>query len=87
METTVVHARIDKKVKDDVDTILNRLGLTASDAIKLFYYRIQLEKGIPFEMKLTKKQLGKFIDDIGQEAEKSGLVDSSEVLDFIKSDN
>ena len=87
METTVVHARIDKKVKDDVDAIFNRLGLTASDAIKLFYYRVQLEKGIPFEMKLTKKQLGKFVDEICDEAEKSGFVSEKEARKIILSDD
>lgn len=55
--TTTVHTRMDSKLKENVDLILARLGLTSSDAIKLFYKQIELNGGLPFEVKIPEKML------------------------------
>ena len=55
--TTTVHARIDIQLKQNVELILEQLGLTHSDAIKLFYKQIELNHGIPFELKISEKTL------------------------------
>ena len=55
--TTTVHARMDTALKENVEVILAQLGLTSSDAIKLFYKQIELNGGLPFELKVPDKVL------------------------------
>ncbi len=52
MKTALIHARIEPALKDDVERLFRRLGLTASEAIKLFYSQVRLRKGLPFEVVL-----------------------------------
>ena len=55
--TTTVHTRMDATLKENVEVILAQLGLTSSDAIKLFYKQIELNGGLPFELKVPDKVL------------------------------
>ena len=46
---------MDTALKENVEVILAQLGLTSSDAIKLFYKQIELNGGLPFELKVPDK--------------------------------
>lgn len=48
----VIRARVDPALKADVDAIFARVGLNASDAIRLFYSQVALHRGLPFEVKV-----------------------------------
>ena len=48
---------MDTALKENVEVILAQLGLTSSDAIKLFYKQIELNGGLPFELKVPDKIL------------------------------
>ena len=50
--TAAVYARIDPKLKKDVELILNELHITPSALIQMLYAQIKLTKGIPFEIKI-----------------------------------
>ena len=50
--TAAVYARIDPKLKKDVELILNELYITPSALIQMLYGQIKLTKGIPFEVKI-----------------------------------
>ena len=71
--TTTVHTRMDTALKENVDAILAQLGLTSSDAIKLFYKQIELNGGLPFELKVPDKILAekKLMEELAL-GEKSG---------------
>lgn len=47
-----LYARIEPKVKEQAEMILNELGIPASNAINMFYKQIILQRGLPFEVKL-----------------------------------
>ncbi len=47
--------RTDKKVKDQVGKILEKLGLNHSTAINIYYHQIIANQGIPFEIKIPNK--------------------------------
>lgn len=51
-----LNIRIDANLKQDVDKILGRLGLNASDAVRIFFARIREERGIPFTLKLPNNE-------------------------------
>lgn len=47
-----IYARIEPDVKERAETILNALGISASNAINMFYKQIILHRGLPFEVSL-----------------------------------
>ena len=49
-----IHMRVDPELKSDAEAILNSLGLSTTDAIKMFLKQIILNDGIPFEVKRPK---------------------------------
>jgi len=53
-KTSNLYARIEPEVKRQAEAILAQLGMTASNAISIFYKQIILQKGLPFEVKLPK---------------------------------
>jgi len=48
MKTAVVHARIEPQTKQEAEGVLRRLGLTPTEAIRIFYRQISLKGGLPF---------------------------------------
>jgi DNA-damage-inducible protein J len=63
MKTATVRARIDEKVKEDVEQVLRKLGLTVSEAISLFMAQIRLRRGIPFDVTVPNKETLKVFKD------------------------
>ncbi|KQO79650.1 type II toxin-antitoxin system RelB/DinJ family antitoxin [Rhizobium sp. Leaf262] len=45
-----VRARIDQTVKDDATAVLDSLGLTVSDVMRMMLTRIAREKALPIEL-------------------------------------
>ena len=52
MKVATVRARIEPALKEEVETILSTLGLTASETIQLLYRQIRLRKGLPFAVEI-----------------------------------
>ena len=48
----MVRARVEPVLKNNVERILESIGLNASDAIRMYYKQIELQNGIPFEVKI-----------------------------------
>lgn len=45
-----VRARLEPHLKSETERLLHQLGLTASQAISIFYRQILLRRGLPFEV-------------------------------------
>lgn len=52
MKTETVRARVEPSLKYEVETVLDHLGLTMSEAIELYLCQIKLQKGIPFDIRI-----------------------------------
>ena len=52
MLTVDVRCRIDPKTKEDAAEVIEAMGLTVSDAIRLFLKRVASEGTIPFELRV-----------------------------------
>jgi len=50
MKTAAVHSRIQPKLKEQAEEILQRFGLSPTEAIRMFYTQITLRNGLPFEV-------------------------------------
>jgi DNA-damage-inducible protein J len=51
-KTANLYARIEPDVKEQAESILDALGIPASNAINMFYKQIILQRGLPFEVKM-----------------------------------
>mgnify|MGYP000994003540 CR=1 FL=1 len=47
-KTETLHIRLEPQVKISVENILRTLGLSASDAVNIFFHQILLHEGLPF---------------------------------------
>ena len=65
----VVHARIDSSIKKDAESVFSSLGMTPTEAVRLFYTQVSLHKAIPFQLHipndLTKKPLDESANGVG----------------------
>lgn len=50
--SAVIHARIDSFTKEKTERILSSLGLTPTEAIRLFYRQIAMRGEFPLELKV-----------------------------------
>jgi DNA-damage-inducible protein J len=51
MSETIIRARVDELEKLECESIFKKLGLTMSEAIRLFIRQVNTVKGLPFELK------------------------------------
>jgi len=61
-KSTVIHARIDAELKHSAEKALERIGLSASEAIRLFYRQIEMHQGIPFELRVPNELTSETLD-------------------------
>ncbi len=50
--TSMVHVRIDEKTKLEATETLASMGLSVSDAVRVFLTRVVVEKQLPFTLKV-----------------------------------
>lgn len=55
-KAAIVNARIEPDVKYKAEFILQQVGLTSAEAIRLFYMQICLQKGLPFKVAIPHKK-------------------------------
>ena len=79
MKTETVRARVDPALKEESERILNGLGLSTTEAIRLFLYQVKLRRGLPFELTLPDAE--KDVEDILHPAKRRNAV-----LDLIDED-
>jgi len=54
-----VHVRVDSELKTDVESILDDLGLTTSQAVRLLFQQIKIWRRLPFAIDLPVAHLAK----------------------------
>ena len=52
MTDTVVRARVELALRDEANRLFQRMGLTMSDAIRLFLHQTVTEQALPFAVKV-----------------------------------
>jgi DNA-damage-inducible protein J len=55
MASSMVHIRVDEKVKAKAAKTLAAMGLTVSDAVRLLLTRVATEKAMPFEVRVPNR--------------------------------
>ena len=50
--SSMLHVRMDDDLKAQGNAVLEAIGLSAADAVRLFYKRVVAEQAIPLELKV-----------------------------------
>lgn len=56
MKTAIIHARIEPDTKRSAEGVLHKLGLSPTEAIRMFYRQITLRGGLPFAVIIPNEQ-------------------------------
>jgi DNA-damage-inducible protein J len=51
-KTEMIRARVEPELKEAAEAVLKELGLTPTEAIRLFYKQVTLKHGLPFPVEL-----------------------------------
>jgi DNA-damage-inducible protein J len=73
--------RTNKALKEEVGRILNRLGLTHSSAVNIFYRQVAANNGIPFEVKIPNKETLKALENSRNRKNLTTYKDSDELFE------
>jgi DNA-damage-inducible protein J len=64
IKDAVVNSRMEHATKEKAEKVLNKIGLSAADAVRLFFSQIILHNGLPFAVKIPNQQTIKAFEDI-----------------------
>ena len=81
MRSAFVRARIEPELKQKVEHLLKEMGLSSTEAIRLFYKQIELQKGLPFSVKIPNKETGETFEMTDK---RQGLVSCDDVEDMFR---
>jgi DNA-damage-inducible protein J len=51
-KTEMIHARVDPKLKNSAERIFSRVGISTTEAIRLFLKQVELHRGLPFAVSI-----------------------------------
>ena len=55
-KTTMVHARIAPYLKESAERVFSKIGISTTEAIRLFLKQVELHKGLPFPIAIPNAQ-------------------------------
>ncbi len=62
-KTKMIRARVEPGLKHDAETVLDKLGMTPTEAITLFYKQVTLYRGLPFPVRIPNAATRKALDE------------------------
>jgi DNA-damage-inducible protein J len=58
-KSAMVRARLEPNLKKHAECIFQQLGISASQAITMFYKQVEIRKGLPFQVSIPNKTTSK----------------------------
>ncbi len=68
-KTEEVRARIDPATKAAAEGVFAKLGLSPSEAVRLFYRQVELHQGFPFDLRVPNEETLRAIRDLDERRE------------------
>jgi DNA-damage-inducible protein J len=62
-KSATIRARIEPSLKKEAESLLRKMGLSATQAITIFYRQIKMRKGLPFNIVIPNKTTRKTLED------------------------
>lgn len=79
-KTKIIQARVDPALKHKAEEVFSTIGLSPTQAIRLFYKQVTLHHGLPFEVKVPNAETQ---EALRQAAEREDLTEYGN-LDALK---
>ncbi len=91
-KTAMLHIRIEPEIKEEADYIFGQIGITTSDAVKIFLRKAIYSSGFPFEVKapvLNEETIAamKEAKSIAHDPDAKGYTDMDELMKDLLSDD
>jgi DNA-damage-inducible protein J len=80
VKTAVVRTRVEPKLKREANKILNKLGLSESEGVRLLLKSLVLHNGLPYELKVPNAETRKAIEDVDKGIYSKGYKDIDEMF-------
>lgn len=80
-KTTTVRARLEPKLKKETELIFEELGINTTEAIRIFFKQVKLQRGLPFEMKVPNEITEEAILDAKKRKNVSSFESSDELFE------
>ncbi len=81
--TTKIQARIDESLKVEGERILEEIGLTTTDLMRMTFRQLVMRKGLPFDACIPTKQTLDSFKEAKNPAEYSIYTDTKTALDDV----
>ena len=62
-KTAMISARMEPDLKQSAEEVFEELGMTATQAITLFYKQVELERGLPFLVRIPNKVTAEALEE------------------------
>jgi DNA-damage-inducible protein J len=62
-KAATVRARVEAELKEETELIFDQLGISTTEAIRIFFKQVQLQKGLPFDMKVPNEVTQKALQE------------------------
>ena len=63
-KTKMIRARVEPRLKHDAEEVLDKLGMTPTEAITLFYKQVTLYRGLPFPVRIPNAATRKALREV-----------------------
>jgi DNA-damage-inducible protein J len=80
-KSKMIRARVEPGLKHDAEAVLDKLGMTPTEAITLFYKQVTLYRGLPFPVRIPNAATRKALRDA---RERRGIENFDTVEDWAK---
>ena len=84
MKTAAILRRIQPEIKERAEGILQRLGLSPTEAIRMFYTQIALRNGLPFDVSIPNDETIKALEDSRSSRNLEGFNSTEELFESWK---
>jgi DNA-damage-inducible protein J len=82
-KTATIRARIEPRLKQEVEKLFKEVGLTTTEAINLFYRQVKLRNGLPFNVVIPNKTTEKVFKDTDAKRNLIRCEDAEDMFDKI----
>jgi DNA-damage-inducible protein J len=79
--SATIRARIEPQLKSEIEEIFEELGISTSDAIRLFFKQVKLHHGLPFEVKIPNKITDKALSDAQNRTDLQSVDSTSQLFE------
>ena len=63
-KTAYITARVEPKLKASAEGVLQKLGISTTEAITMFLHQVALHRGLPFEVRIPNAASRRAIDEL-----------------------